>query len=86
MFGISNGTCQGSVLSPAFFAIYLDALFHQLGNLGDGCYVGDKFVGEAGFPDDIAPSQGAMELRLSTCEEFDQENNLIFYRSQPSQI
>ena len=68
-FGITNGTRQGSVLSPAFFAVYIDDLLQRLRHLGVGCYIGDKFLGAAGFADDIvliAPSRGAMEIMLGT--------------------
>ena len=72
-------------MSPAFFAIYLDDLFPPIRNFGVGCFVGDKFVGAAVFADEIAliaSSQGAMKLMLATCEEFAQENNLIFLQIQ----
>ena len=80
-FGITNGTRQGSVLSPAFFAVYIDDLLHQLRQLGVGCHIGEKFFGAAGFADDVvllAPSRGAMEIMLETCERFAAENNLKF--------
>ena len=36
-FSVSNGVRQGSVLSPYYFAVYLDSL---LSNSGVGCYRG----------------------------------------------
>ena len=81
IFGISNGTRQGSVLSPALFAVYLDDLLKLLRNNGVGCYIGQQFVGAAGFADDIvlmAPSRTAMKVMLNVCEKFANDNNLTF--------
>ena len=39
-FGITNGTRQGSVLSPTLFSVYLDELLGKLRQLGVGCHVG----------------------------------------------
>ena len=61
----SIATRQASVLSPAFFAIYIDDLLQRLRELGVGFHIADKFLGAAWFADDIvllAPSRGAMEL------------------------
>ena len=79
--GRSPPALAGSVLSPDFFAIYIDDLLQRLRGLGVGCHIGDKFLGAARFADDIvllAPSRGAMELMLATCEDFAAENNLKF--------
>ena len=37
MFKISNETCQGSVLSPTLFSVYMQDLLDELENLGVGC-------------------------------------------------
>ena len=76
-----NGTRQGSVLSPALFAIYMDEILVELRSLGVGCYVGEVFMGACGYADDLvllAPSRSAMQLMLSACEQFGARNNLIF--------
>ena len=81
MFPIVNGTRQGSVLSPALFAIYMDEILVKLRHLGVGCYVGEVFMGAMGYADDLvllAPSRTAMQLMLQACEEFGTSNNLLF--------
>ena len=80
-FPIVNGTRQGSVLSPALFAIYMDEILVNLRNLGVGCYVGGVFMGAMGYADDLvllAPSRTAMQLMLQACEDFGTNNNLMF--------
>ena len=81
IFPIVNGTRQGSVLSPALFAIYMDEILVTLRNLGVGCYVGGVFMGAMGYADDLvllAPSRTAMEMMLQACEDFGARNNLMF--------
>ena len=66
-FPIMNGTRQGSVLSPALFAVYMDELLLELRGLGVGCYVANVFMGAVGYCDDIlllAPTRKAMEIML----------------------
>ena len=52
-FSITNGTRQGSVLSPTLFSVYLDDLLKELRHLGLGCHVGGVWVGAAGYADDL---------------------------------
>ena len=80
-FGVTNGTRQGSVLSPIFFAVYIDELLHELRSLGVGCHIGGVFVGAAGFADDlilVAPCRSAMAQMLEKCESYASKNNLTF--------
>ena len=67
-FGISNGTRQGSVASPAFWSVYLDPLFSLLRKDGIGCHIGGIFMGAVGYADDLillAPSRAAAQKMLS---------------------
>ena len=80
-FGISNGTRQGSVASPAFWCIYLDPLFTLLRKEGVGCNVAGLYVGVVGYADDLlllAPSREAAQVMLKLCEDFAAESNIFF--------
>ena len=44
-FGVTNGTRQGSVASPALWSVYCDPLIQELRNLGLGAHVGGLFMG-----------------------------------------
>ena len=76
-----NGTRQGSILSPALFAVYVDELLVELRKLGVGCKVAGIFMGAMGFCDDLlllAPTRDAMQLMLDTCQRFAAKYNLQF--------
>ena len=80
-FRIVNGTRQGSVLSPYFFGVYIDELLENLSRSGVGCHVGGKFLGAAGYADDIillAPCRSAMAEMIKICEDFGAKNNRKF--------
>ena len=80
-FSITNGTRQGSVLSPTLFSVYLDDLLKELRHTGLGCHMGGVWVGAAGYADDLillAPSRTAMKKMLSVCESYAEEFNLQF--------
>ena len=53
IFTIVNGTRQGSILSPALFALYVDELLVELRTLGIGCHVAGVYMGAVGFCDDL---------------------------------
>ena len=63
-FGISNGTRQGAILSPLFWAIYADPLLKRLRAPGLGAHVAGLFMGAVCYADDvllIAPTRNAMQ-------------------------
>ena len=80
-FSITNGTRQGSVLSPCLFSVFLDELLKRLRHMGLGCHMGGMWVGAAGYADDLillAPSRTAMQQMLKTCDSYADEFNLQF--------
>ena len=80
-FDISNGTRQGSVLSPYFFGVYLDKLLLRLRELKLGCYIAGMWMGACAFADDIAllaPGRQVLQRMIKECEIYGLETNLVF--------
>ena len=80
-FAVSNGTRQGAVLSPLFWAIYADPLLKRLRALGLGAHVAGLFMGAVCYADDvllIAPTRAAMQRMLYELEKFAEESNIEF--------
>ena len=80
-FFVSNGTRQGSVLSPALFAVYLDDLIKELRSYGLGCHMAGLWIGAVAFADDLllmAPICSAMAKMLKVCEQYAVDLNLSF--------
>ena len=80
-FRITNGTRQGSVLSPAIFSVYLDDLLKELREKGLGCHIGGWWFGACGFADDLillAPVRSVLQEMVSVCERYGVEHNLVF--------
>ena len=80
-FSIKNGTRQGAILSPMFWAVYCDLMIKELRKLGVGAHVAGKFMGVACYADDmvlIAPCQQAMQMMLCTVEDFANRYNISF--------
>ena len=78
---ISNGTRQGAILSPIFWAVYADPLIKRLRNLGLGAHVAGLFMGAVCYADDvllIAPTRAAMQRMLYELEVFAGESNISF--------
>ena len=80
-FSIINGTRQGSMISPALWAVYLDMLIKELRDLGVGCHVGGLYMGVVVYADDVllmAPTRGAMQTMLDRCEKYAATHNIMF--------
>ena len=80
-FSITNGTRQGSVLSPTLFSVYLDDLLVLLRKEGLGCHVSGVWMGAAGYADDLvllAPTRETMAKMLEVCEDYARDHNLVF--------
>ena len=81
---ISNGTRQGAILSPIFWALYADPLLVRLRQLGLGAHVAGLFMGAVCYADDvllIAPTRSAMQRMLLEMEMFAEESNIVFSTS-----
>ena len=80
-FPITNGTRQGSILSPAFWSTYCDLMIKELRALGVGAHIGGIFMGVAAYADDVvlvAPCRQAMEMMLEVVEKFAERFNISF--------
>ena len=84
-FSVANGVCQGGVLSPVLFTIYMDELLLQLKHNAIGCHWDHLFAGALCYADDLillAPSLSALRLMLSSCESFSISHGLKFNASK----
>jgi thiol-disulfide isomerase/thioredoxin len=72
---------QGRVLSPILFIAYFDEMFISLRKNGVGCHIGPHYMEAFGYADDaalVAPTCGALQKMLLTCEEFAKEYRVKF--------
>ena len=80
-FSITNGTRQGSVLSPALWCVYLDDLIKKLRDLKLGVHVAGVWMGATGYADDLlllAPVRSVLAEMVRVCEEYGKQHNMIF--------
>ena len=80
-FSLSNGTRQGSVISPTLWCLYCEDLIADIRHLGLGCRINDIFVGITIYADDVillAPSRTALQEMLKVTERFAADKNIVF--------
>ena len=81
IFSLKNGAKQGAVLSAILYCVYVNGLFLELRKKKSGCWVEGTFLGLLGYSDDnfvLAPSRGALQEMLLTCEEYAANHGLKF--------
>ena len=72
-FGVSNGVCQGGLLSPALFNMYMDELSQQLNECQTGCLIGNILINHLMYADDLAilsPSSAGFQQLLNICSDY----------------
>ena len=80
-FKLTNGTRQGSFLSPIIFSVYLDGLIQDLRKQGLGCHINGAWMGCFGYADDLillSPSREVMAKMLDVCGSYAEKHNLVF--------
>ena len=72
-FPVLCGTKQGVILSPEFFAIYINDLIKELRASKVGCHIYGIFIASILFADDmtlLAPTRTAMQRLLEICDDY----------------
>ena len=62
-----------AVLSPIFFSIYINELFHILEKSGFGCFIENIFYGIVGYADDLvllSPDTHGLQLMFNIAKKF----------------
>ena len=80
-FRVMCGTKQGGILSPEFFAIYINDLIIILKRSGVGCHVLRFFIACILFADDVtllAPTRAALQQLINICANYCNEFCLKF--------
>ena len=80
-FTICNGVRQGGILSPRWFAFYVDQLTDNLFSCNTGCSIYDMCISHVMYADDIyllAPSASAMQSLLDVCYDYCSNNDILF--------
>ncbi len=63
-FTALNGVCQGGVLSPLLFNVYLDEMIYKLEKNCIGCKIGTHFICDLAYADDgisLYPSRSGLQ-------------------------
>ena len=72
-FTISNGVCQGGILSPVLFSIYMDDFSVLLSQSGIGCHIEGKCINHVFYADDLclmAPCAIILQELINMCFKY----------------
>ena len=72
-FRVLCGTKQGGILSPDFFAVYINDLIVILKKMGVGCHMLHFFIACLLFADDmslVAPTREALQQMINVCADY----------------
>ena len=80
VFKVSNGVRQGSILSTAFFNLYMNDLIVALTKEGYGCQINGNVINHLFYADDsvlLSPSPFALQKLLDICDRFAKDGYLL---------
>ena len=80
-FNVPSGVRQGGILSPYFWAVYVDDLIVRLRESGYGCYIASIFAACVFYADDVAllsPTVHGMQSLIDICASYGHENALKY--------
>ena len=81
VFEVNSGVKQGGVLSPHFFAVYIDELIKILRSKNIGCHILKMFVACIFYADDltlISPTRSVMQTLIDACVIYGETHCLSF--------
>ena len=87
-FHVNNGVCQGGILSPYLFNVYMDDLSQSLNCCKTGCLSGEIMINHLMYADDLvllSPSATGLRELLLACEKYSKEHAII-YNSKKSSV
>ena len=84
-FSMVCGVCQGGVLSPVLFAVYVDDFIERLNDNTAGYFIGDLYLDCSMYADDlilISASVSILQKMIFICEKEAEYIDMKFNTSQ----